>query len=307
MEIKVMRKLIRKIVTAVFLSIGLIHCSAASASDPDLGSEGYAISGDVKIHYVTKGQGPLVVMIHGFPDYWYTWRNQIPELSKHFQVVAIDQRGYNKSDQPEGVENYAMPKLVADVKAVIEHFDRKEAVIVGHDWGGAVAWTFAMQHPEMTDRLVILNLPHLNGLRRELANNPAQQQASAYARHFQTPEAASTLNAEGLTFWVKDADARPKYIEAFKRSSFEGMLNYYKANYPREPYAEAEMQTPKVKCPVLMIHGLKDKALLAGALNDTWQWLEKDLTLVTLPDADHFVQHDAAETVTKTITNWLTQ
>ena len=113
------------------------------------------------------------------------------------------------------------------------------------------------------------------------------------------------MNAEGLTFWVKDEKARSKYVEAFKRSSFEGMLNFYKANYPREPYEEPQADAPKVKCSVLMIHGLKDKALLAGGLNDTWQWLEKDLTLVTLPGADHFVQHDAAEKVTQTISNWL--
>lgn len=297
----------QRIIMTVFLSLGLSLSISADAQEPDLGTHGFAKSGDVKIHYVTKGEGPLVVMIHGFPDYWYTWRNQMPELSKHFQVVAIDQRGYNKSDQPEGVENYAMPKLVADVKAVITHFDRKQAIIVGHDWGGAVAWSFAMAHPEMTERLVILNLPHLSALRRELANNPDQRKASAYARHFQTPEAASTLNAQGLTFWIKDDQARLKYVEAFERSSFECMLNYYKANYPREPYDQPEQETPKVKCSVLMIHGLKDKALLPGGLNDTWRWLEKDLTLVTLPEADHFVQHDAAETVTKTITNWLTK
>ena len=220
----------------------------------ELGEHGFAKSGDVKIHCVTAGEGPLVIMIHGFPDYWYTWREQIPALSKHFQVVAIDQRGYNKSSQPEGVENYALPKLAADVKAVIEHFGKKKATVVGHDWGGAVAWDFAMRYPEMLERLVILNLPHFNGLTRELANNPDQQKASAYARRFQQPEAAKTLTAEGISFWVKDADAKKKYVEAFKRSSFESMLNYYKANYPREPYEE-QAEADKVKCSVLMIHG----------------------------------------------------
>jgi pimeloyl-ACP methyl ester carboxylesterase len=283
----------------------LLFAPLAGECAEQLGEHGFAQSGDVKIHYVTAGKGPLVVMIHGFPDYWYTWRKQMPELAKQFQVVAIDQRGYNKSDQPEGVENYAMAKLVADVKAVIEHFERKQAVIVGHDWGGAVAWTFAMTHPEMTSRLVILNLPHLHGLQRELATNPKQQEASAYARFFQTKGAAATLTPERLAFWVKDPEARPKYVEAFKRSSLEGMLNYYKANYPREPYKLPEDEPPKVKCPVLMIHGLKDRALLPGALNDTWRWLEKDLTLVTLPGADHFVQQDAAETVTRTVRDWL--
>lgn len=291
--------------TTVSILVAALFASLADADDEKLGTHGFAQSGEVKIHYVTMGKGPLVVMIHGFPDYWYTWRKQMPVLAENFQVVAIDQRGYNKSGQPDGVENYSMSKLVKDVKAVIEHFNRKHSVIVGHDWGGAVAWSFAMAHPKMTERLAILNLPHLNGLRRELANNPKQQKASAYARHFQQPEAASKLTAEGLTFWVKDHEARKKYVEAFQRSSFEGMLNYYKANYPREPYEQPKDDLPKIKCSVLMIHGLKDKALLPGALNDTWQWLEKDLTLVTLPNAGHFVQQDASETVTRTIVNWL--
>jgi pimeloyl-ACP methyl ester carboxylesterase len=284
----------------------LLAATVTHANAEDLGEHGFADSGGVKIHFVVKGEGPLLVMIHGFPDYWYTWRNQMPALAEHFKVVAIDLRGYNKSDKPEGVESYAMPHLVADVKAVIEHFREKKAVIVGHDWGGAIAWSFAMDHPEMTERLVILNLPHPNALRRELANNPEQQKASAYARRFQQPDAASQLTAEGLTFWIKDANARKQYVEAFKRSSIVAMLNYYKANYPREPY-DGSANTPKVKCSVLMIHGLKDAALLPGGLNDTWQWLERDLTLVTIPEAGHFVQHDAAEFVTRQMKNWLTK
>ena len=127
---------------------------------------------------------------------------------------------------------------------------------------------------------------------------------SAYARQFQQPDAASQLTAEGLTFWVKDADARKKYVEAFQRSSLKAVLNYYKADYPREPYEQAA-NTPKVSCLVLIIHGLKNTALLPGGLNDTWRWLEKDLTLVTIPRAGYFVQHGAAEFVTKLMRNWL--
>lgn len=283
---------------------------AASAeavlAEENLGEDGFADSGGVKIHYVTKGQGPLVVMIHGFPDFWYSWRAQMPALSEKFQVVAIDQRGYNKSDKPEGVENYTMDKLVADIVAVVRHFGREKAIIVGHDWGGMVAWSTAMQHPDMVQRLVILNLPHPKCLARELANNPEQQKNSEYARNFQKPEAAKTMLPGMLAFWVKDPEAKKKYAEAFKNSSMEGMLNYYKANYPREPYSEAPAaELPPVRCPVLMFHGLKDKALLPGALNDTWKWLEQDLTLITIPGADHFVQQDAAEMVTKWMTLWL--
>lgn len=289
-------------------AIGHLMMFSADATvangEPNHGTHGYAQSGDVKIHYVTMGEGPLVVMIHGFPDYWYTWRKQMPALAKNFKVVAIDQRGYNKSGQPKGVDNYTMDKLVDDVKSVIEHFGRERATVIGHDWGGAVAWTFAMTHPKMTERLVILNLPHFNGLRRELANNPAQQRASAYAKEFQTDDAALKLSAEGLAFWVKDQGAKKAYIEAFKRSSFESMLNYYKANYPRPPYDTSE-ELPKVDCSVLMIHGLADTALLPGALSGTWNWVKKDLTLVTLPGAGHFVQQDESATVTGTIANWL--
>ena len=283
----------------------IVSVAVGSAHATELGTDGFADSNGVKIHYVTMGKGPLVVLIHGFPDYWYTWRKQMPALAEHFQVVAIDQRGYNKSDQPEGVENYTMDKLVGDVVAVVDHFKQEKAVIVGHDWGGMVAWTFAMQHPKKTDRLVILNLPHPKGLLRELANNPQQQKNSQYARNFQKEDAASLLKPEFLVLWVRDPEARKKYLEAFRRSSIEAMLNYYKANYPREPYADSKREFPKVQCPVLMFHGLKDKALLPGALNGTWNWVERDLTLITIPSSGHFVQQDAAELVTKKMVQWL--
>ena len=289
---------------------------AAPASSLVAGAEeGFVDSGGVKIHYVSLGRNedPLLVMIHGFPDFWYSWRAQMPALAKHFHVVAMDQRGYNLSGQPEGVENYTTDKLVSDVVAVVKHFGPGKAVIVGHDWGGLVAWMFAMTHPELTDRLVVLNLPHPRGFLRELANNPNQQKNSQYARDFQKPDAAKQVAIEFLTGWVKDPEARKVYLAALKRSSLDGMLNYYKANYPRIP-ADAASSTdakpaapefPAVKCSVLLIHGLKDQALLPGALNDTWNWLEKDLTLVTIPEAGHFVQQDAALLVTRTIVAWL--
>ncbi len=290
---------------AVLVSLSV----TAPLAGQELGEDGFVTSGDVKLHYVTAGQGPLVVMIHGFPDYWYTWRNQMPALAKHFQVVAYDQRGYNQSDQPDGVDNYKTDKLVADLVAVIDHFDQQKAIVVGHDWGGLVAWTFAMTHPERLDRLVILNLPHPRGLLRELANNPQQRLASTYARAFQEPNAADQVTPESLTFWVKGAEAKQKYRQAFRRSSIEGMLNYYKANYPRDVNMDGEElpEFPKVQSPVLMIHGLKDVALLPGALNDTWLWIDNEFTLVTVPQAGHFVQHDAADLVTKRMLLWLTK
>jgi len=277
----------------------------AGSDVEDRVEHGYASNNGVKIHYASLGKGPLIVMIHGFPDYWYTWRDQMEGLSANFQVVAIDQRGYNLSDKPKGVENYALQILVSDVVAVIKQLGRERAIIVGHDWGGIVAWTLAMMRPDLVERLIILNLPHPRGLNRELATNPQQQKNSQYARNFQQDGAEKNLTAEGLAFWVKDPEAKKKYVEAFKRSDFEAMLNYYKRNYPREPYTLDTSPVVKVKMPVLMIHGLNDTALLAPALNNTWDWLEKDLTLVTIPGASHFVQQDASDLVTRSIKMWL--
>jgi pimeloyl-ACP methyl ester carboxylesterase len=288
----------------------LIPFANVFAGDNDIEQRvehGYADSNGVKIHYAALGdkKAPLIVMIHGFPDFWYSWRHQMEALSKDYYVVAIDLRGYNLSDKPKGVENYDMRLLIGDVAAVIKHLGREKAIIAGHDWGGAVAWTLATYMPQMVERLMICNLPHLRGLARELANNPQQQKNSQYARDFQQPDAHKKLTPEGLTFWVKDPEVKKKYIEAFKRSDFEAMLNYYQRNYPREPYKEDTSPVVKIKMPVLMIHGLDDWALLAPALNNTWEWLEKDLTLVTIPGAGHFVQQDAPEMVTRSMIMWL--
>jgi pimeloyl-ACP methyl ester carboxylesterase len=276
-------------------------------------THGYTDSNGVRIHHASLGEGPLIVMLHGFPDFWYTWRDQMEALSSQYRVVAVDLRGYNLSDKPEGVEQYDMRLLIGDVVAVIRDFGQEKAIICGHDWGGAIAWSFAMYVPQMTERLMICNLPHPNGIRREMSSNPDQQKNSQYARDFQKPDAHETLTAEGLAGWVTDDAARAKYVEAFERSSFEAMLNYYKRNFPRSsPPAEGEAAPPppppsgpRVQCSVLMIHGLEDKALLASGLNDTWEWVDGDLTIVTIPGAGHFVQQDASDLVTRTMRAWL--
>ena len=289
---------------AIVVSLGSAAVTVR-ASDAKV-THHYADNDGVKIHYATAGDsGPLVVMIHGFPDFWYSWNEQIKALQSTHRVAAMDLRGYNRSDKPKGLDNYAIPKLVSDVAAVIRDMGEKKAVIVGHDWGGMVAWQFAMTKPEMTDRLAVLNLPHPKGLNRELANNPDQQRNSQYARAFQLPGAHKLLTAERLAGWVKGEAKRAKYIEAMKRSDFEAMLNYYKRNYPRTPYEEDTSEPVRLKMPVLLIHGLDDKALLHGALNRTWEWLDADLTLVTIPGAGHFVHHDKPALVSRTLKMWL--
>jgi pimeloyl-ACP methyl ester carboxylesterase len=189
----------------------LAHATLALASDiADSVEHRYADNDGVKIHYAVTGTGPLVVMIHGFPDFWYSWRDQMAALADRFTVAAVDQRGYNLSGQPDGVAAYAMPNLVADIAAVIAAEGKDKAIVVGHDWGGAVAWNVAMTRPQLVDLLVILNLPHPNGLARELRDNPDQQRNSQYARNFQQPDAYKALTAEGLAGWVTDDAARPR-------------------------------------------------------------------------------------------------
>ena len=272
---------------------------------------GYADSGGVRIHYVTLGnpKDPPVLMIHGFPDYWYSWRALMADLSRDHYTIAIDQRGYNLSDQPEGEQNYQLKYMVGDVAAVLKQIGLTKATIVGHDWGGVVAWQVAIDRPELVDRLVILNLPHLRGLKRELATNPQQQKNSAYARFFQQDGAWKKLSVAQLVDIAvpdkSDTDTRDKQAQAMQRSSLEAMTDYYRQNYPREPYAPDTSPVVKVQAPVLMIHGLDDPFLLPGALDGTWQWVDNELTVVTLPHVGHFVLRDAPTRVIPLVRTWL--
>jgi epoxide hydrolase 4 len=301
---------------SAFWGLMLLLAAAGGRSDVlDRVTHHRADNDGVGIHYVSMGSGPLVVFIHGFPDFWYSWRHQMAGLADQFRVIAIDQRGYNLSDAPGDPAAYDMRHLVGDVAAVIRDAGAERATIVGHDWGGAVAWQVAFNLPELTERLVILNLPHPRGMAREMAGNPAQRADSAYAQRFRegSPDDPDILfggpmTAQALAGWVTDPAARSHYVTAFERSSFAAMLNYYKRNYPPladEAAAVALPETPRLAMPVLMFHGLEDRALHADALNHTWDWLDADLTLVTVPGAGHFVQQDAAELVTSTLRWWL--
>ena len=270
------------------------------------------------IHYVSVGEGPLVVMIHGFPDFWFSWEAQMKALAKNYRCVALDLRGYNQSGKPDGVESYDMSLLVGDVEAVIRACGAERATVVGHDWGGAIAWSVALGRPGLVDHLIICNLPHPRGLKRELLINDEHRQNTQYARAFQQPLAHKLMTPESvlaiLQEWTNDAwpDAkRERYLDALRRSDFNAMLNYYRRNYPATLEEKASLPyedpTPvvKAKMPVLMFHGLKDQALHHHALNNTWEWVEQDLTLVTLPNAGHWVHHDEAETVSRTMMDWL--
>lgn len=270
----------------------------------------YARNDGVKIHYVASGKGPLVVMIHGYPDFSGTWSALTPRLNDAYRVVAIDTRGYNLSDKPDGVENYEMPKLVADVDAVIRAEGYQTATVLGHDWGGSIAWMYAFTHPEKLDNLIILSTPHPVLFMERMRTDPVQQATSQYARNFQKEGSEAGMTAEGLARRVQDPALHEAYLEAFKRSSFSAMMNYYRANYPKTVGPDAKRpflpdNPPMIPAPLLVIHGMKDTALLAAGHNNTWEKAAKDTTLVMVPNAGHFVQQDAADLVNGTIRAWL--
>ncbi|MDB5476711.1 MAG: hydrolase, alpha/beta fold family [Phenylobacterium sp.] len=294
------------------LAAALLIAGVASARPGSpAGNDRYADNAGVKIHYVVQGKGPLVVMIHGFPDYWATWKPLMKTLNAAgYRTAALDNRGYNLSDKPQGEAAYAMPNLVADVAAVIAAEHQKDAIVIGHDWGAAIAWNVAMSRPDLVNHLVIMSVPHPAGMGRELATNKAQQEGSNYARNFQKPGSEKLLTAEGLAGWVKDPKEKPGYVAAFKRSDFGAMMNYYRANYPKgagPAAAGPEVPFPLVKAPVLVIHGMKDTALNAAGHNGTWEHVQGDTTILMVPTAGHFVQHDAESLVDRTVRDWLDQ
>jgi pimeloyl-ACP methyl ester carboxylesterase len=270
----------------------------------------YAMNGAVKIHYVTEGKGPLVVLVHGFPDYWATWKPLMATLSAAgYRTAALDNRGYNLSDKPQGEAAYAMPNLVGDIAAVVAAEGQRNTILIGHDWGAAISWQVAFQRPDLVNKLIIMAVPHPAGMAREMATNKAQQAGSNYARNFQKEGSEKNLTAEGLAGWVKDPKEKAGYVEAFKRSDFGAMMNYYRANYPKGvgDTAAQPPPAPPINVPVLVIHGMKDTALNAAGHNGTWDHVTADTTILMIPTAGHFVQHDAQDLVDRTVKDWLNE
>jgi pimeloyl-ACP methyl ester carboxylesterase len=288
------------------LAVAAALATAAQAAPKDK----FAVNNGVKIHYVVDGKGPLVVLVHGFPDYWATWKPLMAELNKAgFRTAALDMRGYNLSDKPQGEAAYLMPNLIGDLAAVVAAEGQTSTILIGHDWGAAIAWQTVLNRPQLVNRLVIMSVPHPAGLGRELATNKAQQEGSNYARNFQKEGSEKLLTAEGLTGWVKDPKEKPGYLEAMKRSDFAAMMNYYRANYPRGvgDSAAPPPTFPRIKVPVLVIHGMKDTALAAAGHAGVWDQVDADTTLIMIPGAGHFVQHDAEALVDKTVRDWLNE
>jgi pimeloyl-ACP methyl ester carboxylesterase len=247
----------------------------------------YAELGTVRLHYVEAGEGPLVVLLHGFPEFWYGWRHQIgPLADAGFRVVAPDLRGYNLSSKPRGRAAYALPELARDVAELIEERGASKAHIAGHDWGGAVAWTTAMRHPERVERLAILNAPHPRRFKQAVMR-PRQALRSWYMGAFQLPWLPELLGPK--VFPQRDD---PRYREAWAQpGALTAMLNYYRAMTPGTPIT-------RVDAPTRVIWGRHDPYLELSVAEPSRDDVPNFERLVVL-DTSHWVQHEASEEVTR--------
>ncbi len=310
----------------VVLAIALAVISAQAQSKPANKTDGakkeaktpmfkheYADVNGVRLHYVTAGKGKLIMFVHGFPEFWYEWKNQLAEFGRDYQAVAPDMRGYNLSSKPADVDQYQVKYMVEDLRALAEKLGHKKFILVAHDWGGAIAWAFAIAHPDYLEKLVIINAPHPAVFQRELRENPAQQKASGYMLMFRSPQAEQTLSAnnyallvqvvlgEGLKNGVFTEEDKNAYLEAWSQpGALTGGLNYYRASRVGPPTTEAEKQGPgfagalpslEVKVPTLVIWGEKDTALLTGNLEGLDKFVP-NLTIKRIPDGTHWVIHE---------------
>lgn len=273
--------------------------------------EGWAELGEVQIHYIEAGEGPLVVLLHGFPEFWYGWRAQIGALADAgFRVVAPDMRGYNLSSKPREVSAYAGERLAADVRGLIRERGAERACVAGHDWGGLVAWSTAMLHPEVVERLAILNVPHprrmLHGLR-----TPRQLLKSWYVLFFQLPwlpeRVAQAHRWRPLRFGFEH-DARPgafsptdieRYVEAWsKPGAVTAAINYYRAAFRQTP-RQAEERLVPIAAPTRVLWGERDRYLASELAEPDRGDVPNLEQVVRLPEASHWVQHDDPERISQ--------
>jgi pimeloyl-ACP methyl ester carboxylesterase len=277
----------------------------------------YADLGDVRLHYVEAGEGPLVLLLHGFPQFWYQWRHQVPALVEAgFRVVAPDMRGYNLSDKPFGVRAYRVELLARDVERLILSSGERSAVVVGHDWGAIVAWIAAMRHPERVEKLAILNVPHPARLLGGLLS-PMQLLRSSYVFFFQIPRLPeevitvgdfaplrSVLGRDPVVPGALTAEDIERYVEAIARpGALTAAINYYRALF-RYPW-ETRALLQRVEAPVLVIWGDKDRFLSRRLAEPPHLWVPNLVCVKRLPDASHWVAEDRPSEVNALLLDFL--
>ncbi len=282
----------------------------------DMVNHAYVTTNGIRLHCAEQGEGALMLMLHGFPEFWYSWRHQIDEFSTDYKVVAPDLRGYNDSEKPARVSDYQLSALVEDVRGLIEHYQCDRCILVGHDWGGAIAWQTAYAYPDLIDQLIVMNLPHpakfFEGLQ-----TPQQLLRSWYFFFFQLPtlpEWAIAWNdyeliEQAFKGMAKNPDAfSAEDINAFKdaaakRGALTAMVNYYR-NIFRTDMMRRDW--PTLSIPTLMIWGEDDTALGVELTHGTERYVE-DLTLQYLPNCSHWVQQDQPERVNEYMRDFLSR
>jgi pimeloyl-ACP methyl ester carboxylesterase len=270
----------------------------------------------LRLHLVEAGTGPPVVLLHGFPEFWYSWRRQLPALAAAgWHAVAPDLRGYNESDKPPNVHDYRLRHLVDDVAGLIAALGERQAHVVGHDWGGVIAWKLAMLRPDLVNRLVILNAPHPAAFARAL-RRPAQWLRSLYMLFFQVPWLPECLlSARDFTLLARTLRREPVSPDAFpaadvthykhalaRRGALTAALNYYRAMF-RYP-SELRRGFRPIAAPTLLIWGERDRYLGIGMTDGLTRWVP-NLQVVRIPNASHWVQNDAPERVNELLLNFL--
>lgn len=270
----------------------------------------------INIHYVTAGKGPLLLLLHGFPQFWYAWRHQIPVLAQHFQVVAPDLRGYNETERPSRVEDYRPGILASDISGLMRALGFEKAHIVGHDWGGAVAWRLVYDQPEVIDRLVILNSPHPLLFKRAMKTNWRQIIKSWYILFFQIPylpEKIFKMNPKGIlksilkpirkeTFSAADLELYLQTIE--KPGAFAAALNYYRAAF-RKGENKTKREVKKIATPTLVIWGEEDRALGKELTEGMEPLFSGPFQIQYIPQCSHWVQEEQPEQVNRLLLQFL--
>ena len=253
----------------------------------------------MQLAYDSEGDGPLVVLLHGFPQSRMTWRDTLPILARAgFRAVAPDLRGYGDSPKPEGVDAYQASEIVGDVAELIESMSSVPVVVVGHDWGAVMAWYLAMARPDLVRKLVILNVPHPAAIQRELARSTRQKLKLLYQLFFQLPLLPELfMRAFGRLLLRKAGRITREEAKAYAQQwALTPMLDYYRA-LPRSRGTLKKMSR-RIDAPVLIVWGEREPVFNEAALEDLGAWMS-DVRIERIPRAGHFVQHDARERVTR--------
>ena len=286
--------------------------------------QGYAQVGGVRLHYAQRGEGErLVLLLHGFPEFWYSWRHQLRALGDRYTVVAPDLRGYNLSDKPARVEDYRLPALVDDVTGLIRHFGARQAAVVGHDWGAGLAWAVAQKHPEYVWKLAALQVPPISAWRANLTLKQALR--SWYMLFFQLPRVPEWLislnNFAAIERTFKTTVMRPGtvtetditiYKNALREpGALTAAINYYRANVGslflsrRRSEASEELSDGRIRVPTLFIYGERDHAIVPETVRNVEDYVDAPYREVRIKTSGHWVQQEAHEEVSAALGHFL--